>query len=484
MIGDNMTFSRKIFLYSVILFLVLFSGGGIALIEKINSDNLQTAIESAMYKHSNTKSIIDLNNDNLLGVDVNNNISLKNWMEVTINGYAMNDIEPYYIEVYSNNNEEIMSNLNVKITKDRKEITNAKKDKKSFIIRKVNNEKYIFVSSKIVLKNKEFKLITSNSIQGVYDKRIGNYNFFIIIDFIVFIVLAIGMSIISKNLTDPLVKLSNVSKDIAQGDYSKRAPQTNSTTEISILENNFNIMIDVIEENIEELKSLNESKQRFIDSLNHEIKTPITSIIGYSDLLLKSKVNEEMKIKALSYINSEGKRLESLNSTLLKLILIRERKIDMISTSINELVVNVIETMNYKLKQKSMSVEINLEKTLLNVDKQLIIVLLSNLIDNGIKASDENSKIYISGERHKENYILKIKDEGMGIPEEDLNKILEPFYMVDKARTRKNNGIGLGLAICSEICKVHNISINIESQLNIGTEVILTFNKECIAYEK
>ncbi len=85
-------------------------------------------------------------------------------------------------------------------------------------------------------------------------------------------------------------------------------------------------MIDVIEHNIDELKYLNESKQRFIDSLNHEIKTPITSIIGYSELLLKGNVSEEIKIKAYKYINSEAKRLETLNSTLLKLTLIRERK--------------------------------------------------------------------------------------------------------------------------------------------------------------
>ena len=484
MIGDNMTFSRKIFLYSVILFLVLFSGGGIVLIEKINSDNLQIAIETAMYKHLNTKSIIDLNNDNPLDIDINNSDSLKNWIGVIINGYAMNDIGGYYIEVYSNNNEEIISNLNAKITEERKEIINSKKNEKSFIIRDVNNNKYVFVSSNITLKNKELKLITSNSIQEVYDQRIHNYEFFIMIDFIVFIVLAIGMSIISKNITDPLVKLSNVSKDIAQGDYSKRVQQTNSTSEICILEKNFNVMIDIIEENIEELKLLNESKQRFIDSLNHEIKTPITSIIGYSDLLLKSKVNEEMKIKALSYINSEGKRLESLNSTLLKLILVRESKAEMLKTSINEIALNVIDTMNYKLEQKNISIEINLEKALLKVDKQLIIVLLSNLIDNGIKSSYENGKIHISGKKYRESYILEIEDKGIGIPKEDLNKILEPFYMVDKARTRKNNGIGLGLTICSEICKIHNISINIQSQLNIGTKVVLIFNKECIPDEK
>ena len=97
-------------------------------------------------------------------------------------------------------------------------------------------------------------------------------------------------------------------------------------------------MIDVIENNIEELKYLNESKQRFIDSLNHEIKTPITSIIGYSELLLKNKVSEDIKIKSLEYINSEAKRLETLNSTLLKLTLMREEKQNLkdIETKCNE----------------------------------------------------------------------------------------------------------------------------------------------------
>ena len=118
------------------------------------------------------------------------------------------------------------------------------------------------------------------------------------------------MYIISKSLTNPIKDLSNISKDIASGDYSKRANESKNNDEVGVLENNFNIMIDVIEDNIKELKYLNESKQRFIDSLNHEIKTPITSIIGYSDLLLKGNLDEDTKLKALTYINSEAKRLE------------------------------------------------------------------------------------------------------------------------------------------------------------------------------
>lgn len=326
--------------------MLLFNLGGIVLVEKINSNNQQVVIQAAMNKHSNTKSIIELNNDNMVIVDFDNDNSLKNWLEITINGYILNDVEPYYIELFSDNNERIISNFNAKINGKREEVIEAKRDEKSFIIRDVNNEKYIFVSSKIVIKNRELKLVTSNSIPNVYDQKKENYKFFFIIGLIDFFALSIGMSFISRNLTEPLVKLSNLSIDIANGDYSKKIGKTDSTTEIAVLENNFNLMIDVIEENIKELQLLNESKQRFIDSLNHEIKTSITSIIGYSDLLLKSKVCDRVQTKALSYINREGKRVESLNSTLLKLILIREKNIEVQTTNINEIITSVMQIMN------------------------------------------------------------------------------------------------------------------------------------------
>ena len=132
------------------------------------------------------------------------------------------------------------------------------------------------------------------------------------------------------------------------------------------------------------------------------------------------------------------------------------------------------------MKVKNINLDIKIEDIDIWVDKELFEVLLTNIIDNSIKASDTNSIIEIEGYyiNDKNEYILKIKDRGIGIPKEDLDKILEPFYMVDKARTRKNNGIGLGLSICSEICNMHNISLNIKSELNMGSEVILGFNKE------
>ena len=473
-----MKFWEKIFLYSLILFFLLFSGGGIILIEKIHSESLDTAIKSIMYKYLNVESVMYLNSDYLMDIDVNSESNMKNWVDIIINGYSVNNVEQYNTELYSMENKKISSDLKEKVTGKRTEILNAKENEKSFIIRTINNRRYAFVSSIVNLENRDFKLIISRDIQHVYTERINNYKFFLIIDIIILIILSIGMYIISKNLTKPLVNLSNISKDIAKGKYDIRVVESKENDEIGVLEHNFNFMIDVIENNIEELKTLNESKQRFIDSLNHEIKTPITSIIGYSELLLKSNINEEIKMKAYKYINSEAKRLETLNSTLLKLTLIREEKKSLGKLNLREMINGVEDILIYKLEKKSINLNINIEDVNILADKELFEVLLTNIIDNSIKASTENSVIDINGYYKNNNYILKLTDYGIGIPKEDLDKIIEPFYMVDKARTRKNNGIGLGLSICNEICNLHDISLSIESKLNIGTSIILEFNKE------
>ena len=478
-----MKFWEKIFLYSLILFFLLFSGGGIILIEKIHSESLDTAIKSIMYKYLNVESVMYLNSDYLMDIDVNSESNMKNWVDIIINGYSVNNVEQYNTELYSMENKKISSDLKEKVTGKRTEILNAKENEKSFIIRTINNRKYAFVSSIVSLENKDFKLIMSKDIQYVYTERSNNYKFFMIIDLIMLIILSAGMYIISKKLTNPLVKLSNVSKDIAKGEYNIRAVESKKNDEIGVLEHNFNLMIDVIENNIEELKYLNESKQRFIDSLNHEIKTPITSIIGYSELLLKSNVSEEIKIKSLKYINSEAKRLETLNSTLLKLTLMREENRKLGKVELKEAINNVKNILIYKMERKNIKLNIKIENIDLVQDKELLEVLLTNIIDNSIKASNVGSWIDVEGYYGNNEYILKIKDKGIGIPQEDLDKVLEPFYMVDKARTRKNNGIGLGLSICSEICNMYNISLDIKSKLNVGTEVILIFNKEHFLHE-
>ena len=176
-----MKFWEKIFLYSLILFFLLFSGGGIILIEKIHSESLDTAIKSIMYKYLNVESVMYLNSDYLMDIDVNSESNMKNWVDIIINGYSVNNVEQYNTELYSMENKKISSDLKEKVTGKRTEILNAKENEKSFIIRTINNRKYAFVSSIVSLENKDFKLIISKDIQYVYTERSNNYKFFMII---------------------------------------------------------------------------------------------------------------------------------------------------------------------------------------------------------------------------------------------------------------------------------------------------------------
>ena len=125
--------------YQLILFLLLFNSGGIILIEKIHSENLNNAIKSLMYKSLNIESIMYLNTDYLMNIDVYSESNIKNWMNIITNGYSLNSVDEYNTELYSMENKEITSDLKEKITGERKEISNAKKGKKSFIIRTINN---------------------------------------------------------------------------------------------------------------------------------------------------------------------------------------------------------------------------------------------------------------------------------------------------------------------------------------------------------
>lgn len=482
-----MKFWKKIFLYSVVLFLILLTLAGSILIENTFKYNLNETIKTTLYKFTDVENTLYLNADYLLDVDVKDKESIRKWMNIIVKGYALSRNEdPFFLELYTTNDEKILSDMREKIEMPREELKQQESGEKVFIIREVGGKQYVFVGGKINLKNEQFKMIISRDINAVYVRRVKDYEVFFFINAGISIVLAIGMFIIARSLTRPLVTLTKVSKEIAAGDYSRRMKESGYNDEVGILECNFNKMVDVIEENIMELRYHNEAKQRFIDSLNHEIKTPITSIIGYSDLLLRSKVDEKTKKKALLYINSEAKRLGHLNSTLLKLTFIREEAIEKDYVSLTECVINAVNTLKYKAENKELCIEIEVEEVFVFVDANQLELLLVNILDNACKASLREGRIKVYGMVNdiSKGYSLLIEDFGIGIAKNDLDKIMEPFYMADKSRTRKDNGIGLGLAICSEISKINQIAIGFSSEIGKGTKVSLTFCKENIRHEK
>ena len=214
-----MKFWVKIFWQSIILFFVFMNLAGIILVEKSFDNSLRGALESVIDKYKDIENNLYLNADYMIDVDVTNHRNLEKWVDIIIKGYTLNLYEDYYyIELYTDKNEPILSDWKEEISGLRQEIELAKGDTKKFIIREIDHKRYVFVSGIINLKNTDFKLVLSKNIETVYLRRTEDYQFFLSVSMFITVILSVGMLLISKKLTRPLVDLSEISKEIAKGD--------------------------------------------------------------------------------------------------------------------------------------------------------------------------------------------------------------------------------------------------------------------------
>ena len=271
-------------------------------------------------------------------------------------------------------------------------------------------------------------------------------------------------------LTTPIRALGRVATQLAQGDYSPRA-QVMGGDEISELAESFNRMADAVEKNIQELEEAARRQEDFTASFVHELKTPLTSIIGYADMLRSGNLGEDMRFKAASYIFSEGKRLENLSLALMSLLVVGHSTADARPVNMRRLCQEAGRICQPAMRAKGLTLSVRAEEGVLRGDAALLQTLLQNLLDNARKATDSGGQVVLAGRKDKEGYRITVADQGRGIPEGELNKITEPFYMVDKSRSRAEGGAGLGLALCKEIAELHRGQLCFESREGKGTIV-------------
>ena len=235
-------------------------------------------------------------------------------------------------------------------------------------------------------------------------------------------------------------------------------------------------VIAVVQDITEHVKLDNMQKELVAD-VSHELKTPITSIMGYTDTLLEGDYDQETQSKFLNVIASESRRMARLVTDLLTLSRYdsNKKKTQKESFDLGELVKKCQEKLAIEIKKKNHKVDsfVTAEVPLVYADKDDIERVVLNIMTNSIKYTPEGGeiKIYV-GFVYNDAYI-KIFDNGIGIPEEDLSRIFERFYRVDKARTREMGGTGLGLSIAKEILDKNGGSIDIKSEVGKGTEVVI-----------
>lgn len=346
----------------------------------------------------------------------------------------------------------------------------------SYLVREIEHNIYMFVSSRIELEE-EITIVNAYNLTALFEERNRQSDYYskwfliIIASYIGFAILLIEI------LTHPIKRLNKLSNDIAKGNYSERT-KVKSSDEIGELSRSFDRMTDAIQEHVGMLENEVKNRENFVSDFSHELKTPMTAMMGYSKLLLRESCSEELQKTSAVYIYSECKRLELLSRKLLSLLQLDETAIELVSVSTEWLQESIEQMVQPLIKESSIQWLNTWEPCFVKGDGSLLIDLIRNLIENAKNASSEEIMISVIGHRIGKHYQISVSDGGCGIPKEEVDKILQPFYMVDKARSRQQGNSGIGLALCEKIARVHNTELKIVSKIGEGTVVSITLEVE------
>lgn len=315
-------------------------------------------------------------------------------------------------------------------------------------------------------------IINYYDITGIIEKRNQNYRLYRQIIIIGSMVIAIVLYIFSWYITRPLSQVTHIAEQISMGDYSVRTDadyKKMKSYEVAKLGETLNVLAEHTENHIAELEDMARKKEDFVGNFTHEIKTPLTSIIGYADLLRTYDLQPEKRREYSNFIYNEGKRLEQLSINLLQIIVMGRTEFAMSEQRTVAFFERLREAVHFSGEKYHVNMEIKYEEAMIKAESSLLTTAVINLVDNACKASEQGQTIEITGQIQDGKYIIAVADHGRGIPQNEIDKIMEPFYMVDKSRARSQGGAGLGLALCRQIAELHGGCVRIESVLGEGT---------------
>lgn len=340
----------------------------------------------------------------------------------------------------------------------------------SYRFLRVGERQFLLTGGKIVQNETAVYMLRAAELTSITEQYRGMQQRFQEMYLIVLAVSMAVMLILSAFITRPLKKVTVAAERIAQGDYAQRLIPKGSD-EIAELTRSFNTMTDSVEEKVEELSESLRRKEEFVASFAHELKTPLTSVIGYADMLYQRELPRGEIKDAAWYIMNEGMRLESLSLKLMDLFVLGRNEFLLEEMPAEEVLENVLLGIGPILKERKAELTVEARPAYIRVEIDLFKTLLWNLIDNATKAG--GSQVTVEGKREGNRYLIQVRDNGCGIPQEEIGKITEAFYMVDKSRSRKQHGAGLGLALCEQIARIHGSGLTIESRMGEGTQISL-----------
>lgn len=287
-------------------------------------------------------------------------------------------------------------------------------------------------------------------------------------------IMAVSLLVLLNRLFLPLSQITGLSRKIAEGDYRDRLP-VRGRDEIGQMACSFNHMAEEIDNKVTELAAAAENRQRFVDNFAHELRTPLTAIYGYAQYMQKAALSQEDAQFALDTILAESRRMQQMANQLMELSGLRNGEIRMEVQNLPEILDLAARTVAHKLSVNRIKLQISSEVERVVGDAVLLQSLLVNLIDNAAKASGAGTVITLKTFCKDGKAVITVSDQGRGMEPEELERITEPYYRVDKSRNRREGGAGLGLAICSQIAECHGALLTFQSEPGHGTTAMITF---------
>lgn len=294
----------------------------------------------------------------------------------------------------------------------------------------------------------------------------GFLKIFLFSGFIALALACIGVYVLTYNIVHPLREMSKATKSYAKGDFTYRVPVTGDD-ELTELEEGFNAMA-------RDLGILEASRRSFVANVSHELKTPMTTIGGFIDGILDGTIPKEKERDYLKIVSDEVKRLSRLVVTMLNMSKIEsgELKLNPQRYDVSQQMFQIMLTFEQVLSDKKVEVAglDRLDSVFVEADKDLIHQVIYNLVDNAVKFTPEHGCISVSAIADNSRVIIAIRNSGEGIPPDEISRVFERFYKVDKSRSIDAKGAGLGLYIVKSIVEMHGGQIAVKSEVGKYTE--------------
>ena len=339
-------------------------------------------------------------------------------------------------------------------------------------IPEIDDDFALIVGEPIAVNGKTIGVIlgTQAGLGSMYPFVMSIFRMFLLSALVAFLVAFVAVYVVTYTITKPLRKMSQITKEYATGDFSKRI-EVKGTNELSELGHAMNSMA-------QSLSALEYSRRSFVANVSHELKTPMTTIGGFIDGILDGTISRDEEERYLKIVSNEVKRLARLVSSMLNLSKIEagELSLNLKKVDISKLIFDTLLSFEQLINNKSIDIRglDTMDSIKVNADEGLLGQVLYNLIDNAVKFTEEGGYIDVCTEKSHNITTVTITNSGAGVPADEIERIFERFYKVDKSRGLDTKSTGLGLYIVKSIVEMHGGTVEASSELGKYTQFKFT----------